>query len=151
MNKLEQLLAGMKEFFASLSLPNWVKRVTPQIFAVTSAIRRIVETADTWVNSPTADLITEIIPADWDDKLKEDIKDWLAKALPIVVKMEDCCGDLNCMIKVYLESLKPETDKGAKAKYMALGSTMLNVSDDGKMKDNKYDTLAQMAYTKLFG
>lgn len=89
---LGKIIASILEVFKS-NFPEFIKKIYNKIpddlkFKL-SAIVQVVENIKTFVDSPTADLITEIIPGDLDD----DLKDWLRKVLPAILeKYKDISG-----------------------------------------------------------
>lgn len=80
-----KVLAAIIEVFAS----NWQsfvaklwKKVPDELQEKVSLAVKIVEAIKVWVESPTADILTAIIPGDLDDKLK----DWLRLILPVILE-----------------------------------------------------------------
>lgn len=89
---LGKILASILEVFKS-NFPEFIKKIYKKIpdelKVKLAAIVQVVENIKNFVDSPTADLITAIIPGDLDDDLKE----WLRKVLPVILyKYKDISG-----------------------------------------------------------
>lgn len=150
MSQLSELIAGMTDFFHRILnlLPNWVKRIMPEIIGITKAIREAAQKGEDWLSSQTAETIVSIIPGESDDKIRAGLLIFLRKAIPFLIHVEDKEAGLGELLLAFIAKLsKSETPKCLDAGIQALSSTMLCLHDGSKMSENRYDTLSQMAYS----
>lgn len=142
------------KFFPNLfsQIPKWVLNVMPDILVVTKSIKAAMQKGEHWLESETAETIVDIIPSSIDDNIRKALLAILKTAIGTVHNIEDAekC-DLGTLLISFLRGLQWESDKGAKAKLQALSSTMLALKDENKLPENRYDTLSQLAYSKLEG
>lgn len=141
---------SFKKWFRRISstIPQWVDDIAPEILQVTRNIRTLLQNVDAWLSSDIASLVVKVIPVSWGVAFRDIVLAALHRAIPVVLRLEECNGDLSCMLKKLLISLSFETEKGANCKLQALASTMLAEIDGKKRKENIYDKYMQLAYSE---
>jgi hypothetical protein len=103
-------------------IPNEIREKAEIALRVTRAIKDNV-------NNPLVDLITDIIPGDIDDNVKDKIRTCLDK-------MED-----------WLEALSGLSPKELNAILIKIASEITACLDDNELPENRYDTITQVVYS----
>lgn len=130
-------------------LPNWVSKVMPEIFQATGFIKMLLGKGRDWLNSATADEILELIPGDWDRQLRDRLTVLLDKTIPVLDNTTETAENWGQMLIDFLNSLNKMSPAAQNAQLAKLSSLMLCEHDGGKLAENRYDTLAQLAYSKI--
>lgn len=144
----------MKKFFRKIvsflsmlfvDLEAWIhEHVQPSIEAV-ERLKKIVD-------SPVANIITALIPGDWDNALKEAFSQRLAKAIDAMHITADIVNEPDWTAKViktyqYLQTLSKPMRA---AIYKKLAAELAKESGGSeKVKGHAVDLLVQMQYSKL--
>jgi hypothetical protein len=146
----------MKKFFRRIvsflgllftDLDKWIQEhVQPSIETV-QRIKQLVE-------SPVGNLLTVLIPGDWDDKLRDLLIKRLGEAIDAMHITAEIVNEPDWTSKVakLLEYLKHQSKPMQQAIYKTLASQLAKLSGaDGmeKVKGHSVDLLVQLQYSKM--
>lgn len=120
-----------------------IKHLAPIVIAVVEKIKMIVE-------SPVADVLTEVIPGDTDEAIKIKLREWLPKIL-IGLNMVESINDLpddNAKLQAILALFNNVDPDLRKAHWHGLAALILEKLADGNLSWS--DALAIAEYVKKF-
>lgn len=138
-----KIVAFLKMLFG-INLNSWIKEhVRPSI--------DFVERFKNILNSPVADILTTLIPGDWDDKLRNKMIDNLTKALTILYGADafaDATTLEDKLLKI-IQLIKTLTPAMQQAMLFKLASELSKVSSGSNViKGHSIDLLTQTEYSK---
>lgn len=131
MNFFKKLWAGIKKVF---------EKFAPELKNAIHIGVTVVDKMKSFVESPTADVLTAIIPGDVDDKVKDLLRQYLPKIV-IEMKLAERCSELTdpneivaCAIKT-LQQIGGDwiSDDAKKNFYDSLAVLIAQVAADGKL------------------
>lgn len=146
----------MKKFFNKIvlflmslftNLDEWIHdHVQPSI----ETVQRLKDLLD----NPVANLVTVLIPGDFDEKLRQFAIEYLTKALDVLHATSDIVNEPDWTAKIiktlnYVKTLSPSMQKGF---WLRLTSELAKVSagkDSDNVRGHSIDLLVQTQYSKL--
>lgn len=123
-------------------IPAKVKIIVSESLQVTTAIKNIL-------NNPVADVITAIIPGDWDDKLKATVLEAIEKVLPELMAVDACKHhtELLPMLECWIDQVRAMPKHLQNATLAKLAALLAAIRDTRGLKQNEYDYYVQLLYS----
>ncbi len=123
------------------SFDSYVEEHIGTALKVTTQLKRIL-------SSPTADIITAIIPGNVDNVLQTQIVAALGKAIEALSIAEYCknCRDVNEQLKCFTEQLRKYDPNMQDAILQKLASLLTSHLDGKRLKQSLYDLYTQAEY-----
>ncbi len=129
-----------------MSIFQWVaglfsklERLIKQLQPKTAKALAISTNLRAFLASPTADLITSIIPTQWDDLAKQEAIKALDYAIPLLQAENKCGIDVICWAKEIATWPAPLQNSTT----MKLASLLLGYYDEFKQAEHMYDSVIQ--------
>lgn len=137
---LRKLRDAIREFFGAL--PAKIKTIAAQSLQVTTAIKSIL-------SNPVADVVTAIIPGDWDDALKATVLQAIEKALPYLQIVDNCKHHTNVedMLKCWVAEVAKLPKHAQNAMLHKLASLLMAQMHNNELKQSLYDYYQQAYYS----
>lgn len=137
---LRKLRDAIREFFGAL--PSQIKVIASQSLQVTTALKLILD-------NPVADVVTTIIPGDWDEKLKASVLQAIEKALPYLQIVDTCKHhtDVNDMLKCWVVEVSKLPRHAQNAMLQKLASLLMAQMHNNELKQSLYDYYQQAYYS----
>jgi hypothetical protein len=129
MNILERIgliTESILDFFSKI--PKEIRGYAAKAILVVNEIKEAID-------SDTADDITELIPGDWDDKLRDGASSLISGLMAILKGVKESGADEAAIRKA----------KGNL--YLGLSSGIVGLMDGNELPGNRYDTYTQIAYS----
>jgi hypothetical protein len=100
------------------------------------------------LSSPVAVIITDIIPGDIDDTIREELVTALGKAIEALTIADACkqYTDLNDKLNCFVQQLKLADPNLQDAILQKLASLVAGLLDGGRLKQSLYDLYTQAKY-----
>ena len=126
------------------SIPKELRDFSDKSLQVTYGIKKVLE-------NPVADVITAIIPGDFDDKLRKQILVHINNTLPYLIIVSECKdkGDVNEMLKCWVEKLRQQPAHTRNALLIKFAALLTAAQDGNKLKQSLYDYAVQAEYTAV--
>jgi hypothetical protein len=137
---LKNFFQNIGDFFARI--PHEVREAVSRSLTISSAIKKLID-------NPVVDVITAIIPGDWDDELKTLIRNKLAELMPYLL-IVDTCKDkptLEEMLVCWIEQVKNQPKDIQDALLHKLAALLTAYQHDKKYQQSFYDFATQLQYT----
>jgi hypothetical protein len=131
-----QLKALLREF------DNYVDTHIDTALKITTALKNIL-------SSPTADIITAIIPGDIDNVIRQQLIAVLGKAVEVLTIADGCkqYTDLNDKLNCFVTQLKQRDPQLQDAILQKLASLLTSGLDGQRLKQSVYDLYTQAKFT----
>ena len=138
MSLISRVFNWVKSLFTQI--PKEIRVYASQSLEITTRIRAILD-------NPIADIVTAIIPGDWDDKAKELALKYLNEVIPYLAIVDECKDDdpvkvIHCWIEK-LGQYKPEVQK---ALLFQLAALLTAKYDNDELKHSFYALAVQANY-----
>jgi hypothetical protein len=123
-------------------IPADIKIYVSQALQVTTLIKKLLD-------NPIAVIITEIIPGDWDNKIKEAVIHALDQSLPYLLIVDRCKEhkDLPLMIACWIGELRTLPKPVQDALLVKLASLIAAYLDKKELRTSHYDLYTQLLYS----
>lgn len=136
---MKKVIAAIAKFLGLI--PKKIKIAASRSLEITNRIKKALE-------HPVSDIITMIIPGDWDDNLKKVILQYLNQAIPYLKVVDNCKEkDGEDMIICWIDELKKMPKETQDALLIKLASLLTAYQDGKKLKQSLYDYFTQHIYT----
>lgn len=124
-------------------------KIDPQIEQYATEALKVTTNMRKWMLSPLAVAITDLIPTDWDDKVRERLIAALETVVPALQIVDECKGKpFDEMLKCWLDNLS-KLPPSIQAAILQKCQALLTAIQDGKEeKQNLYDMVSQYVYSK---
>lgn len=103
------------------------------------------------LESPVADLVTALIPGDWDDRLKKEILQYLQESLILLSIVKDCAekDNIGDMVSCWLEKLRDLPEDVRHALLIKLASLLVAKLHGNKLRESQYDLYTQLVFSAI--
>lgn len=148
MKKFFQKIVSFLQVLFGGSLDNWIhEHVQPSI--------EFVQNFKKMLDSPFTNIITALIPGEWDDKLRDKMSENLGKAIDLLMAGNAIAEEPDWSNKImklltYLKSVSPDMQSAVFNRLAGL-LTKLSAGDAAleNVKNHSVDLLVQLQYSKL--
>jgi len=139
---LRKLWLGISNLFKKIDKE--VKEIVPVAIGIIENIKKITDTH-------IGDVITAIIPGDLDDKIHDQLKEFLPKAIMNLTLIGDIAAieDPNEKLKAILAKINVSPDDTKKVFYHGLASLVLERLADGKFDWSDATAVAEYYYQHI--
>lgn len=135
MSIITKVFAWVRALFNQI--PKEIRIYASQALDITTRIKVILD-------NPVADIITAIIPGDWDDKAKELALKYINEAIPYLTIVDECQNDdPEKMIRCWIEKLGQYKPDVQKALLFQLAMLLTAKFDNDELKHSFYALAVQ--------
>jgi hypothetical protein len=137
---LKDFFHHIGDFFARI--PHEVREAVSNSLAVTTAIKKFMD-------GPVPDILTAIIPGDWDDELKKLIREKLSQVMPYLIIVDNCkqYEDLEALMLCWIDQVKKQPKEVQDALMHKLAALLTAYQHGKAEKQSFYDFAVQLQYT----
>ncbi|MGN6437529.1 MAG: hypothetical protein ACTHMM_13395 [Agriterribacter sp.] len=127
---------------------DFFKKVDKFLIENTTIVISFVSKIKAALDNPAVDILTAIIPGEFDDKLKTALRVGLSLAVNKLVEFDKCnSGTDQERIICYLNYIKTLPTDLRDAQLFKLGALITKSIDGNRFKQYEYDTALQLSYS----
>lgn len=121
-------------------IPKKVKLYASRSLEITTTIKEML-------NSPVTDIVTTIIPSEWDDHIVAALRGFIERSLPYLTIVDKCESDnLEDMLQCWVTELRKLPEHAQNAMLLKLASLLTAMQDNDALRQRFYDLYVQMQY-----
>lgn len=137
-------MSFLKELFDDVR--SWLGRIPKRVRVLISNSLEVTTAIRKALNSPIAVAITDIIPGEWDNTLRDAILKAIEDTMPYLLIVDTCKQHetTEAMLQCWVTELRKHPKHVQDALLIKLAALLTAIQDNKQLRQNLYDTYTQM-------